>query len=106
MSLLFDQNLPRRLPGLLAAEFPGREHVLLSGLPTADDRKMWDHAVARQLAIVSKDSDFAKMSSNLDQPPKVIWHRAGNGSTCVIAALLRARTSDIHAFWRFRPGRC
>ena len=34
MSLLFDQNLSRRLPALLAAEFPGSEQVLLAGLLT------------------------------------------------------------------------
>jgi hypothetical protein len=36
--LLFDQNLPRRLPALLAAEFPGSEQVLLAGLAQADDQ--------------------------------------------------------------------
>ncbi len=38
MSLLFDQNLSRRLPALLATEFPGSEQALLAGLATADDR--------------------------------------------------------------------
>ena len=37
MSLLFDQNLSRRLPALLANEFPGSEQVLLVGLAGADD---------------------------------------------------------------------
>ena len=32
MSLLFDQNLSRRLPVLLAAEFPGSEQVIAAGL--------------------------------------------------------------------------
>ena len=34
VSLLFDQNLSRRLPALLADEFPGSEQVLLAGLAT------------------------------------------------------------------------
>lgn len=38
MSLLFDQNLSRKLPRLLAAEFPGAEQVLVAGLAGADDR--------------------------------------------------------------------
>lgn len=37
MSLLFDQNLSRRLPALLAAEFPQSEQVITAGLATADD---------------------------------------------------------------------
>jgi hypothetical protein len=38
VSLLFDQNLSRRLPTLLAAEFPGSEQVFTAGLAAADDR--------------------------------------------------------------------
>jgi hypothetical protein len=35
VSLLFDQNLSRRLPTLMAAEFPGSELSLLVGsMPT------------------------------------------------------------------------
>lgn len=37
MSLLFDQNLSRRLIGLLATEYPGSEHVERAGLLGADD---------------------------------------------------------------------
>ncbi len=58
MSLLFDQNLSRRLPTLLADEFPGSEQVLLAGLSVADDRTVWAYAAARGLAVVSKDADF------------------------------------------------
>lgn len=32
MKLLLDQNLSRRLIGILAAEYPGTEHVLLLGM--------------------------------------------------------------------------
>lgn len=58
MSLLFDQNLSRRLPALLAAEFPGCEQVLLAGLAGANDRAVWAYAAARGLAVVSNDADF------------------------------------------------
>jgi hypothetical protein len=34
VSLLFDQNLSRRLPALLAAECPGPEQVIAAGLAT------------------------------------------------------------------------
>ena len=98
MSLLFDQNLSRRLPALLAAEFPGSEQVLLAGLATADDRTVWAYAVARELAIASKDSDFRDLSAALGSPPKVIWLRVGNGPTRVVEGLLRARAADVRAF--------
>lgn len=98
MSLLFDQNLSRRLPALLAAEFPNSDQVLLAGLATADDRAVWTHAATRGLAIVSKDADFAQLSAGLGPPPKVVWLRIGNCPTRDVVALLRARVTDIQAF--------
>ena len=98
MSLLFDQNLSRRLPALLVAEFPGSEQVLLAGLATADDRAVWTYAAARELAIVSKDTDFQVLSATLGPPPKVVWLRVVNGPTRAVEALLRSRATDIRAF--------
>jgi predicted nuclease of predicted toxin-antitoxin system len=96
--LLFDQNLSRKLPALLAAEFPGSEQVLLAGLATADDRAVWAYASAHGLAIVSKDADFQRLSAALGTPPKVVWLRVGNGPTRDVEALLRSRAADIRAF--------
>ena len=98
MSLLFDQNLSRRLPTLLAAEFPGSEQALLAGLATADDQTVWAYAAAHGLAIVSKDGDFAQLSASLGPTPKVVWLRVGNGPTRAIESLLRTRAADIQAF--------
>src|SRR5439155_15721518 len=75
VSLLFDQNLSRRLPALPAAEFPGSEQVLLAGLATADDRAVWAYAASRRLAVVSKDADFQALSAALGPPPKGVWLR-------------------------------
>lgn len=59
MSLLFDQNLSRKLPALLlAAEYPGSDQVALAGLTGADDDTVWAYAASRGLAVVSKDADF------------------------------------------------
>ena len=98
MSLLFDQNLSRQLPALLAAEFAGCEQVLLAGLGTSNDRAVWAYAAGRGLAIVSKDSDFVQLSAALGPPPKVVWLRVGNGPTRAVAALLQTRAADIRAF--------
>ncbi len=92
MSLLFDQNLSRRLPALLATEFPGSEQVLLAGLGTADDQTVWAYAAAHGLAIVSKDADFQVLSATLGPPPKVLWLRVGNGPTRAFEMLLRSRS--------------
>ncbi len=98
MSLLFDQNLSRRLPALLAGEFPGSEQVLLAGLDRADDRAVWAYAAARNLAVVSKDADFRNLSAALGPPPKVVWLRVGNRPTRDVVALLRSRTADVRTF--------
>jgi predicted nuclease of predicted toxin-antitoxin system len=98
VSLLFDQNLSRRLSALLAAEFPGSEQVLQAGLATADDRAVWAYAATRGLAIVSKDADFVQLSAALGPPPKLVWLRVGNRLTRDVAALLRTRAADIRTF--------
>jgi predicted nuclease of predicted toxin-antitoxin system len=98
VSLLFDQNLSRRLPALLAVEFPGSEQVIGAGLATANDRAVWAYAGAHGLAIVSKDADFVQLSAVLGPPPKVVWLRVGNGPIRDVVALLRARAADVQAF--------
>ena len=98
MSLLFDQNLSRRLPTLLAAEFPGSQQVFLAGLANADDRAIWSYAAARGLAVVSKDSDFSHLSAALGPPPKVIWLRIGNVPTRDVETLFRSKVANIRTF--------
>lgn len=98
MSLLFDQNLSRRLVGLLVAEYPGSQHVEGAGLLGADDLTVWRYAEAQGLIVVSKDSDFRHMALLHGPPPKVIWVRVGNGPTAVVANVLRARLADVQAF--------
>ena len=95
MSLLFDQNLSRRLVGLLAADYPGSEHVEGAGLLGADDLTVWNYAAGRGHLVVSKDSDFRHLALLHGPPPKVIWVRVGNGPTAAVAALLRARVADV-----------
>lgn len=98
MSLLFDQNLSRRLPTLLVGEFPNSEHVDFIGMANADDRAVWGYAATRGLAIVSKDIDFRALASRFGPPPQVIWLRVGNGPTRVIETLLHANLAIIRAF--------
>lgn len=98
MTLLFDQNLSRRLPRLLAAEYPRSEQVVGAGLTGADDQAVWDHAAARGLAVVSKDADFRDMSILHGPPPQVVWLRVRNSPTAAVVALLRDRAADVAAF--------
>ena len=98
MKLLFDQNLSPQLVRLLAAEFPGSQHVRDAGLAAAPDAAVWAYAAGQGLVILSKDSDFQHRALLLGHPPKVVWVRLGNCSTAAVVALLRARQADLLAF--------
>lgn len=98
MSLLFDQKLSRRLVALLAAEYPGSEHVSGAGLLGADDMTVWHYAASKGLAVVSKDSDFRHLALVDGPPAKVISLQIGNGPTADVAELLRGRLTDVQVF--------
>ncbi len=98
MRLLFDQNSSHRLVALLATEYPGSVHLRDVALNAADDQAIWQFAVQQGLAIVSKDSDFQHKAFLHGHPPKVVWVRLGNCTTGAVAALLRAKQTDLLAF--------
>ncbi len=68
------------------------------GLAHASDTAVWDHALARDLIIVSKDADFHQRIFLSAPPPKVIWIRLGNCTTNEIEALLRQHEHAIREF--------
>lgn len=98
MKLLFDQNLSRRLVGVLESLFPYSAHVGSLGLEVATDREIWEYAGEHDFLIVSKDSDFRQLAFLLGPPPKAIWLRVGNASTTTVAEVLRAGADVIARF--------
>jgi predicted nuclease of predicted toxin-antitoxin system len=98
MRFLFDEQLPERLPGMLADVFPGSIHVrALAGVGATDDR-VWDLAVEHGCLLVTKDEDFHRHSVLRGAPPKVVWIRLGNCATEDVAHLLRHHVEDLQAF--------
>ena len=98
MRLLLDQNLSRRLVGMLAAEYPGSYHVAEVGLDTATDRAIWEYAHDHDFVIVSKDSDFRQLAFLLGPPPKAIWLRVGNATTLEALDVLQQHRDVIAEF--------
>lgn len=98
MRLLFDENLSRKLVARLADLYAGSEHVVPSGLESADDREIWSYAAERGLVIVTKDWDYVQLSSVRGHPPKVVWLRLGNCSTRNVAEVLRRRHLELLHF--------
>jgi predicted nuclease of predicted toxin-antitoxin system len=95
LKLLFDQNLSPRLVSLLADVFPGSSHVQSVGLERASDEAVWQFALAQNLTIVSKDSDFQERSQVAGTAPCVVWIRRGNVATAEIEAMLRNHAAEI-----------
>ena len=96
--LLFNENLALRLTRDLADVLPGSAHVRDLDLQAADDEIVWARAANGGFVIVTKDDDFRHRSFLHGPPPKVIWLRLGNCRTADVAALLRTRAPEVHAF--------
>ena len=97
MKLLFDANLARRLAISLDDLYPGSIHVDDLGL-APDDEGIWHYAKANGFTVVSKDTDFYRMSVTWGAPPKVVWLRVGNCSTSVIENALRVSFKELSKF--------
>lgn len=95
MRLLLDENLPPKLPRLLAALFPGSKHVRECGLLGHADEEVWEYARANGFTIISKDSDFQQRSLLYGHPPKFIWLRIGNCTRQEIVQLITAHQGTI-----------
>jgi predicted nuclease of predicted toxin-antitoxin system len=98
MSFFFDQNLSRKLPALLATEFPGCERAFTVGLATSDDLVDWKYAIANRLSIVTKVVDFVSLSAVRGHPPKVVWLRTGKRPTHDVITLFQIRFVELQAF--------
>lgn len=59
MRFLVDAQLPPALARWLADQGQPARHVYDLGLATADDREIWDVALATGAVVVTKDEDFA-----------------------------------------------
>ena len=97
MRLLFDANLSRRLVLTLGDVFPDSAHASVLG-PDPGDENIWQYAKTNDYMIVSKDSDFYRMSVAWGPPPKVVWLRIGNGPTRLVENALRMRAAEIENF--------
>jgi predicted nuclease of predicted toxin-antitoxin system len=97
VKLLFDANLSPRLVSSVLDLFPDSTHVWNVGVGP-DDEAIWTFARDNDLTIISKDSDFYRLSVLRGAPPKVAWLRVGNAGTTSIAATIRTRAKDLRDF--------
>ena len=98
MKLPFDENLSHKLPGLVAASFPGSQHVRDLGLMGRTDEEIWNYAKTAGFIIISKDKDFYQRTLFFGSPPKFIWLCLGNCTRNDLLNLIRRHEKDIIAF--------
>ena len=72
MKFLFDQNLAPQLAKNLQDLYQESLHIRDIGPDTASDDAVWDYAKVHNFTIVTKDSDFPRLSVLYGHPPKVI----------------------------------
>ncbi|HPF89210.1 MAG TPA: DUF5615 family PIN-like protein [Flavobacteriales bacterium] len=72
--LLIDENLP--LPRALPTVLPVVHSRQLGDQPS--DSSLWDHAIAHDLVIVTKDADFSQRIQLSGPPPRIVHLRVGN----------------------------
>lgn len=98
MKFLIDQNVPRKVMPLLAADFAGSAHVSKIGFEREDDSVWWAYAAEHGYAILTKDRDFFNLSMRFGFPAKVVWLRVGNTRVRAIAELLNDCCSELSKF--------
>lgn len=76
---LVDEQLPRLLAERIRRAGYGAEHVRDIGRGGQEDVQIWQYASVRQLAVLSKDADFADMArTKRGASPQIVWLRFGN----------------------------
>ena len=66
MKLLFDENLSRKLVGLVQDLLPGSVHITQVGLSSGtQDHEIWDYAKLNNFAIITADTDFVTLANAL-----------------------------------------
>ena len=100
MKLLLDENLSRRIVPALQGAFPGTTQIALINMQAADDRAVWNFAMANDFVIVTKDSDFADLQAILGFPPKLILLAVGNVSNDKVVETLVRASADLEVAFR------
>ena len=98
MKLLIDHNLSPALVRRLADLFRDSVHVWTIGLDKVPVGMLWNHALANDFVLASKDSDSEEIRLTRGMPPKWIWVRSGNGVTKVAKAAFRRHFVALERF--------
>lgn len=79
----------------ITANFPIRAFAVRDvGLRDAEDREIFLEARKQSTIVMTKDSDFVNLQTELGAPPKIIWITCGNTSNARLKEILTATLTE------------
>lgn len=97
MKALVDNQQPQALSDYLRNRGVESLHVKDLNLQSASDAEIWQFAAARDYVVISKDSDFAALSTIANPPGRFIWVRIGNCRKQALIDTFERLWSEIEA---------
>ncbi len=73
MKFIVDTQLPVTLARWLRGRSIDAIHVLEHDLGQADDREIWQFAIAEERIVISKDEDFFILANRPSEKGKLLW---------------------------------
>jgi predicted nuclease of predicted toxin-antitoxin system len=95
VNFLVDHQLPPSLARFLESQGHSAKHVRELGWTQAQDMAIWRHAVANDLAVISKDEDFYFIATSPGANGRLVWVRVGNCRKPALLATFRVRLPQI-----------
>ncbi|MGI8555665.1 MAG: DUF5615 family PIN-like protein [Pyrinomonadaceae bacterium] len=79
----------------ITANFPLEAFAIRDvGLRDSEDREIFLEARKHSAIVMTKDSDFVTLQTELGAPPKIIWITCGNTSNARLMKILTATLSE------------
>jgi len=97
LRFLIDAQLPQRLAHRLNELGHEAIHVFGIGLATATDGDIWNAALARDAALMTKDRDFVTWRVARSEGPAIVWLRFGNCDTDTLIKRVSGALDQIAA---------
>ncbi len=95
MKIWLDAHLPPRLRLWLSENYAIEAQTVQElGLRTARDLDIYRRAASEDAIIMSKDSDYAELSSIFSSPPQIILLTCGNTSNAELREILSHTLED------------
>ena len=80
MKFLVDAQLPPALARWLREAGHEAQAVRVVNLRDAEDGDIWNHALASNAVIITKDEDFPRRAQQAQTSPVIVWLCVGNVS--------------------------